>query len=441
MASARKRFVLGVFLLAFSACGRAPAVKFASNGDFPALGKELDARAKGGELDDGAVRDVARAVLEHDLARFSGDEGARRTLALSVCAKAIAPALKSAANGSDADMAASAAWVLVDSGAVDVDAFADAHKDDAHPLWRAVAARGLIDGNEGPLRAARAIDGDQHVRLAAVEAAGDAGCASDFPLLLESARKDPLVIVRVSAVRSLARIAARLDGAGPRAELVDRLAELWDLGDEPLRGALARAFGVPVLFDAGGRQQLSAALGREEGHATVDAASAMLMAGVQDGALSLAKLAAPGGGADEAVRAHALRLLDPSLPAHVEVLLATVAEPKAGAPDDANARVIAATALLRAPAHKARALDVLVALTKRPDRIGTEAAAALAEQKDDRARAHLVADLATPSALRYRAASALVRLGHPEETRVLLASAEVDVRDGAACAVLSTPRP
>jgi len=33
------------------------------------------------------------------------------------------------------------------------------------------------------------------------EAAGDAGCATDFPLLLESARKDPILIVRVDAVR------------------------------------------------------------------------------------------------------------------------------------------------------------------------------------------------------------------------------------------------
>jgi len=441
MASARKRLVLGMFLLFLSAsgsaCGRTPAVRYADNGDFPALGKELDARAKGGDLDDGAVRDVAKAVLEHDLARFSGDEGVRRTLALGACAKPIAPALKSTAQG-EGDVAASAAWVLVDSGAIAVDAFTDAHKDDAHPLWRAVATRGLVDASEGALRTARAMDGDQHVRLAAVEAAGDAGCATDFPLLLESARKDPLLIVRVDAVRSLARIASRLDGAGPRSELVDRLADLWIPGDDALRGAIARAFSVPVLFDAGGRQQLSNALGREEGHATVDAASAMLVAGASDGALVLAKLAKHG---DDAVRAHALRLLDPALPTHAEVLVATMAEPKAGAPDDANARVIAATALLRAPAHRAKAIEVLVDLMKRADRIGTEAAVALAEAKDDRARVRLVADLATPSALRFRAASALVRLGHPEETRVLLASADLDVRDGAACSVLASSRP
>jgi hypothetical protein len=437
MARARKLF-LGFLLATSLGCGGSPAVRFASHGDFPALGKELDERAKAGKLDDDAVRAVAKAVLTHDLARFSGDGGVQRTQALVGCAKPIESALHEASKGREADVAAAAAWVLVDAGVVGVDAFTDAHRDDPHPLWRAVAARGLVDANEAELRAARAADGDQHVRLAAVLAAGDAGCASDFPLLLESARKDPAIASRVAAVRGLSKLAPRLEGASPRADLVERLAELWDVGDEPLRGAIARAWAAPVLFDAGGRQQLSEALGREEGHVTVEAASSMLMAGVQDGALVLAKLAVE---ADQGVRAHALRLLDPSLAAHLEVLLKTLDEPKGGAPDDAHARLIAATSLFRVAAHRGRAEGVLLSLSKRTDRIGTEAAVVLADARDERVRPRLVSDLATPSALRFRVAAALVRLGHPEETRVLLASADPDVRDGAACSILGTPRP
>ncbi|MBI2388260.1 MAG: hypothetical protein HYV09_01475 [Deltaproteobacteria bacterium] len=440
MASARKRLVLGLLVWVASsslaACGRAPAVRYAHNGDFPALARELDGRAKSGDLDDADVRDVARAVLEHDLQRFSGDEGVNRTLALSACAKPMTSALEKTAKGDD-DVAAAAAWVLVDSGALAVDTFSDAHKDDPRPRWRAAATRGLIDAGEGALRTARAADDDQWVRLAAVEAAGDAGCATDFPLLLESARKDPMPIVRVDAVRGLAKIAPRLDGPSPRAELVERIAELWADGDDAMRGAVARAWGSPTLFSAGGRQRLESALGKEEGHATIEAASAMMMAGASDGALVLSKMAKTG---DPAVRAHALRLLDPARPDHAEVLLEAMAAPKEGAPDDANARVVAATALLHATAHRAKAVEVLVALMARQDRIGTEAAIALAEIKDERARPRLVSDLATPSFLRFRAASGLVRLGHPEEVRSLLASTDLDVRDGAACSVLATPK-
>jgi hypothetical protein len=423
-----------VVMLAALGCGRAPAVRHAHNGDFPALKKELDERASKNDLDDGDVRAVSRAILEHDLQRFSGEEGVKRLLALTTCAKPIESALGSKAKGDD-DIAATAAWVLVDSGVSDPDAFTDAHRDDKRPIWRAVATRGLFDASEATLRAERALDDDERVRRAAMAAAGDAGCASDFPLLLEAARRDPIAIVRVDAVRALGKIAVKLDEGSPRADLVDRLNDLWSGGDEAMRGAVARALAVPVLFDAGGRQALDRALGREEGHATIDAASAMMGAGGENGALALARLAHEN---DPAVRAHAIRLLDPRRPAHAEVLVATL-DSKSPA-DDPSVKVVAAEALLASPVHNKKATEVLVALMARPDRVGTDAAIALANAHDARAKPRLIADLATPSSLRFRVASALTRLGQPGEVRPLLASTEIDVRDGAACAVLSTAK-
>ncbi len=422
----------GVAATSAVGCGATPAVRHARNGDFGALGKELDARAAKGDLDDPTVRAVARAILEHDLGRFGGAEGVRRVLALEACAKPLRDPLARVADGTG-DVAGAAAWVLVQSDGVAVDAYTDAHRDDRTPLFRAAATRGLIDREEGALRATRAIDDDQHVRRAAVLAAGDAGCASDFPLLLEAARKDPSAIVRVDAVRSLARIAARLDTATPRADLVDRLRDLWTSGDEAIRGAVARAWATPVLLDVGGRRELQAAIGRIEGHATIDAAAALMQAG-GDGASVLARFAKQ---ADPSVRAHALRLLDPRKPEHAEILVATMDDDGPGA--DATLRVVAASALLGAPAHRAKALETLAALAKREDLAGTDAAIALASEKDLRAGPRLFADLRTPSFVRFRAASALVRLGRPGDVRPLLASSDVDVRDGAACAVLSTP--
>lgn len=418
--------MLGALVIGLG-CGRAPAVRHAENGDFPALKRELDDRAAKNDLDDGDVRAVSRAILEHDLHRYSGDEGTRRLLGLSTCAKPIASALKSTAKGND-DIAATAAWVLVDSGTVDADTYSD--RDDKR--FRAAATRGLFDAGEAQLRAERAIDDDEMVRRAAMAAAGDAGCPTDFTLLLDAARRDPVPIVRVDAIRALARIAPKLE-EGARADLVDRLTDLWSGGDESIRGAVARAWAIPALFEAGGRRALDNALGREEGHATVDAASAMMSAGGNNGALRLVKLARED---DIAVRAHALRLLDPARPDHAEVLLATMN----GKSEDTGLQVVAAASLLRAKEHRPKAVDALVAAMARSDKTGTEAAIALAEAGDQRARPRLVKDLATPSALRFRVAAALTRLGHSGDARPLLASPDIDVRDGAACSILSTSR-
>ncbi len=410
-------------------------MRHAQNGDFPALAKELDERAAKGNLDDGEVRDVAKALLEHDLTRYAGEQGIERTMALSTCAKPIEPALARVAKGDD-EIAAAAAWVLIDSGNASIDRYTDAHRDDPRPLWRAVATRGLVDASEGALRAARAMDDDERVRRASVFAAGDAGCASDFSLLLDVTRRDPYVLIRVDAVRALGKIAPHLSEGAARADLVDRLHDLWDAGDDPMRGAVARAWATPSLFHAGGRQQLERVLQDEKGHATVDAASALMGAGGADGAVVLAKIARD---SDPAVRAHALRLLDPQNPEHEKILVGIVTAPKDAGGDDPSARVLAATALLRVEAHRGKAVDALVALMARPDKIGTDAALALADVKDARARPRLQADLETTSFVRFRAAAGLVRLGHPGDARPLLSSSDVDVRDGAACTILATP--
>lgn len=429
MPRVRKVFVAGIVLCAV-ACSARPEVKHARQGDFGALGHDLDERAQKGDLDDGDVRAVARAILEHDLERFSGDQGVSRTLALEACAKEIASPLSKRAKEGD-DVAAASAWVVVSAGLERADYYDD-HVDDPRPYFRAAATRGLFDESEAKKRAARAIDDDEHVRRAAVLAAGDAGCATDFPVLLDSARKDPSLIVRVDAVMSLAKIAGRLSTDTARGELVDRLRELWTDGDDALRGAIARAWASKELLDVGGRRELESAMGREEGHATVDAASALMRAG-GDGETVLARQAKD---ADAAVRAHAIRLLDPKRETHEKALVAILDDKD----DDPSLRVIAASALL-STSHRTKAVELLVSFLSRQDKVGSEAAFALADEKDARAMPRLVADLKTPSGLRFRVASALVRLGKPGETRTLLSSGDVDVRDGTACAILSTPKP
>jgi HEAT repeat protein len=376
------------------------------------------------------MREVAKAVLEHDLSRMDGDRGVDRVLALEVCAAPIEGALRDRAKGDD-DIAAASAWLLVSAGLEDKSAYTDAHRDDPRPLFRAVAARGLVGKKEAKLRASRAIDEDQWVRRAAVLAAGDAGCATDFPILLDSARHDPSAIVRVDAIRSLAKIAPRLAGAEPRADLSDRLFDLWEGGDDALRGAITRAWVSDELYLAGGRQHLQTVLGRSEGHATVEAAAMSMRVG-GDGAVILAREAMD---ADPEVRAHALRLLDLERPSHLKVLQ----DIEKNGDDDASLRVIASARLATIPEHRQKAIDVLVSLLSRKDKVGTDAAIALANEGDVRALPRLVEDLKTPSSLRFRVVSGLVRLGKTGEARSLVSSSDIDVRDSAACTLLSTP--
>ena len=430
-------------------CGGDPALRAARNGDLVAMGHALDEQASAGKLDAAEARAVSKELLQHDLARYSGDEGVRRVGALTSCAPQLRDSLRTLAEGSD-DLAAAAARLLVDSNAVAVDAFADSHRDDASPAWRAVATRGLVDGSEAALRAVRARDDDQGVRRAAIDAASECGCAGDFPLLLDAARHDPVAIVRIDAIRGLSSISDRLDGDGVRAELVDRLADLWKGGEESVRGAVARALTAPSLVEAGGRGQLESIASSDEGHAGVEAAAALMSIGGGDGEQRLAHLALIG---DAGVRSHALRLLDPMRASHLETLHRAMAKPKQGGDDDALAREIAAESIASLPEERAaklakvdgvdvrqEAIAALRELLSRTDRIGTEAALALARLGDDSVHARLVAELATKSPMRPRIAAALLRLGHPEDLRGALADGDVDARDGVACAVLGAPR-
>jgi hypothetical protein len=436
-----------------SACGTDPAVRAASRGDLPALQHELDAEASNGKLDDGTVRAVSRALLEHDLERVSGPEGVKRVEALAMCAAPMKSKLEGLASGGD-EVAAAAAWVLVDSDLAPIDAYVGGHEEDQIALWRAIATRGMIDQSEATLRAGRSKSDDKYVRRAAIEAAGDAGCASDFPLLLEAARHDPETINRIVAVRMLARIADRLETDALRADLVDRLTDLWKGGDDPLRGAIARAWAAPALLNAGGLRELQAvALNTkttEEGHVAVETAAALMMAGQADGELRLTQLAT---NSDASVKSHALRLLDPARPAHLDALMAAIL-PKKGAPEDTVAREVAAERIARFPESialptaqtglkvdpRAEAKNALMQLSASKDRVGTDAAIALADLGVDAMRPRLLEELKTASPMRVRAASALVRLGHPEDVRSLLSAPDLDLRDSVACAVLGTAK-
>jgi hypothetical protein len=444
---------LGIAAVALSlaaGCGVAPAVAQARRGDLGALSAALDDQARRGALDDGTLREVSRAMLEHDLARFGGERDARRVGSLALCAKPLASPLRRLARDGEPEVASAAAIVLLDAEVVDRDEFTGRHRDDTHPRWRAAAARGLVDADTAALRATRTLDDDRDVRRMATLAAIDAGTDGDRTLLLDVARRDPDVVVRVTAIRGLGTLAAREDeaAASRRADLADRLADLWSAGDDVIRGAVARAWATPPLFGNGGRGHLESTAGQVSGDVAVETASA-LWSGGGDGAALLARLA---NDPEPPVRRHALRLLDPAIDAHREALAAALHTGDAG-DDDPEARLIAAERIAGYSPPLAKALGpsfeglardaraALVALANGESKVATEAAIALASLGDGAVVAKLVKELDLPTPLRGRIVAVLVGSGHGAEVRKLLSSADLDVRDAAACAVLAAPRP
>ncbi|MEO7094233.1 MAG: hypothetical protein ABI175_13340, partial [Polyangiales bacterium] len=191
--------------------------------------------------------------------------------------------------------------------------------------------------------------------------------------------------------------------------------------------------------------------GSEQGHVAVETAAALMMAGQPDGELRLTQLAT---NSDSSVKAHALRLLDPARPAHLDALMAAIVVNK-GAPEDTAAREVAAERVARFPDSialpdvlvggaktnvRAEATAALVQLSASKDRVGTEAAIALADLGAESMRPRLLEELKTASPMRVRAASALVRLGHAADVRSLLTAPDLDLRDSVACAVLGTSK-
>jgi hypothetical protein len=169
----------------------------------------------------------------------------------------------------------------------------------------------------------------------------------------------------------------------------------------------------------------------------------MTWAGSAEGEARLAVLAGKG---EDSVRTHAIRLLDPKRPAHLDVLHQAMQAPKDG-PDRAEAREVAAEKIASVPKDvdlpaipnvdvRAEASSTLKELAARKDRVGVDAAIALAGTGDASVRPRLLEELKIPSSMRVAVSAALVRLGHPEDVRALLVDADLDVRDGVACAVL-----
>lgn len=438
MASAPKRVLhrvpaaLAAVVLAMAGAGCAganDAERAALAQDLPALRAAIVAQHRAGDLDDDGAADIAEASAEGDLAKQKGWRGAQATLAWQACAADVEDALEDRGDAGD-DPAAAALWLLVAAGEEDADDFVDhdAPDEGGSAWWRSLGARGLVDDDEADVRRARIRDGEERVRLAAIQAADDALDPADLDELLEAARLDPLPAARARAIRAVGRI------GGPHAAL--GLRDVWVRAEPRLRQLIAAAWSSYPTYAQGGERELLRVIEEESGEPAVAAASALARSGGKHAGQARGTLARAIEKGTRGERVFAIATA-PSAP--------EIAKAVREAAKDRDPAVAAAALARVAREGDAReqkaARDALFA---RARAAGPDARAARGElaRAGDR-RAEPLAEKAIVAARpadRAAAARDLAALGRAYRASALLADPERDVRIAAACAILGADR-
>ena len=430
------RRVLCLAALSFlSACASSAATSAARRGDDVALRAAIAGKHAQGKLSDGEAADIAQAVLAHALEDAKGDAALDRVRDARPCALAVSSALQERARVHD-DAGAEAALALLEVGEYSA---SDARRyvQDASDAWRAVGARGLVREDDRATRLSAMVDPSARVRRAAIRASAEAKDDRDVDALFEAARVDPEPIVRSEAVRAL----GRLDAGG--IALVDKLRDLWNVADDPLREDIAVAYTSPHLAAAGGAEAVRVLVAAGHGPGVISAAAALLRAKTdafdaetKRSAVGLLVRTIDTGSRRDRLFAMAIaRLEEPDLLAAMK--RATTCA------DDLDVRLSAFVRLLEVPKERDAAMKELYAFAgpavKGP--LGQRARLALADAGELRIQAWIEEDLkAEDGSARLNAAQALSSLKRPARGAPLLADADPRVRARAACTILAAVR-
>jgi hypothetical protein len=251
-------FVLALATFA-SGCA-SPAVRYAERGDIVALRAEIAKEHAKGSLSNGEARDIAKALVDRDVAALAGDADKAKSAIpeLRACAKDVASALENRVDKHDA-MAAAIAKLLVEEGIFspgDTKRF----RDDPDPAFRSLSARRLTSSSDEEARKEALLAREVTTRQMAALASGDGAVLGELDALFEVARLDPDAEVRHLALRAAVDAVARnksdvLDGltSSPNEDerralsaakvALDRLRDAWTTGTKGLREALRARLG------------------------------------------------------------------------------------------------------------------------------------------------------------------------------------------------------
>lgn len=414
---------LALALLALLAgCAASPALRAARDGDSARLRSALaDARSHG-KLTADAARDLAEAVLAREIRTAPAPRALDVVTTARPCAKSVEDALSARAAMRD-DAGAAAATALFEAGLSSRKSLAP-HAAEADPAWRAAGARALIAADDGTLRRRLVADPDERVRLAALRAAADAADPADLDAVAEAARLDPNPLARTLAARAAGAI------GGERAVLA--LRDVWALADEPLRQAIADAWGMPRALDAGGRRELLRVAESERGAPAIEAGAVLVRRGGDGSGAGLAAILRAIG--DGVTRDRVLAI--DSAPLENADALAAVR--KASTDADAAVKLAALGRLVESSAERAAALATIAALATQGS---VRALDRLATARDPRALPLAVTRAASADPReRLAAARNLVSAGDLPRAADLLADPDPSVRTGTSCAILAAPR-
>ncbi|WP_433929576.1 hypothetical protein AB3662_38055 [Sorangium cellulosum] len=422
-------------LAAVTGCASSASVRAAEAGRFDELRRSMIDELRRGALDSDDARAIARAVAEGEIARATPPSGVDRVRELRTCARPLEDALDERAAGSDA-VATAAAMILLEAGLTDPES-AKRYAREAGPgrdparsaALRALETRALVAAEDGALRRARTLDGDQEVRLAALRAAIAAADPNDRSALLEAARLDPYPLARTIAVRAAGALGGR--------EVVLALRDLWVLSDEPGREAIAEAWAAPRAIDAGGRAQLLWAISTQRGAPAIAAARALVRAGGEGAGEAVSVLLDAIRTSQSRDRIYAIRSAPLEDPAVRTALLKAQGDPDEAVVFAVHARHLDASPGIVAARERAAAVAWLMKLATGTSTRAVLARGALARAGVRAAVPLLERDLRSHEIpVREAAGTGLVELGDLPRAALLLADVDPQVRTSVACAIL-----
>jgi hypothetical protein len=428
--------LVGLFVLSMSGCGGGPALRAAEQGDLAGVRRVLATDSAAAAIDADEARGIAHAVLRREIEGAKGDDGVKKLRELPSCAVALRDALEARGASRD-EVAAVATLMRFDARAIDQEALGELARaalasPGASSAWRALEARSLVMPEDAVRRRSLFLDGDQAVRVGALEASFDATDASDVEGLLEAARLDPYPEARTAAISAVGNI------GGER--VVHALSDMFVLADEDERLTIIGAWASPRAIGVGGRDKLVRIAETETGPAQIAAAGVLVRrpgAGADQAASVLARAVETGSTRERvfAIRAALLELS--GVRAAVVKAQADTDQDVALAALDRSLELYPASGDGAKPKERAEVVAKLMAMAKATGVRSLVARAALA-----RAGVRDVLPLLKDDAKsdndqsRKAAGSSLVALGEYGRAALLAADQNERVRTGVACALL-----
>jgi HEAT repeat protein len=412
-------------LLLAAACGGSQLSNTALGGDLPELKKQISDASRAGTLDETETRKLALAVARRELLSSKGDEGVERVRELRPCLFDLVGDFEERASGEDS-VAAAANLALLEAGQADDEELFEDYAAASDPMWRSVGIRAAVGPQRAKARSRAFLDGDLRVRRSALHAALAQPNEQELTALLEVARLDPDALTRSVAIRAL--------GALGTQRAVVALRDLWASADDEARQAIVDAWSSQVSASKGGREQVLWVMETQKGLPRVVAAARLARAagsGLELQAIAVLERTLQSGAVDEQ------RLAALIAPSHPELLRALE---KVAAGSDEDAAVLAAAALARSPAHRAKAREQLLKLSKHQRLwVARQARAALVVMGEQSLAAALTRELTSKrSEQRRQAAIDLLRLGRYSAAATALADDVATVRTQVACQLLAS---